>query len=364
MRLRESLTVTILTTCLASGVAVGGQPSEHVSLGEPRLAEYVPIDMDALIGTSDRWIQCSYESKEASFETSYDGISCCEPCCGEAHRPWIELSGGYLCMAREFSHNTPLVRSAVTGNPVVTMGDFEGHYESGYELRLRHSSTELRFFQLSNGGGATAPASVANQVTYQGDDYFSTLVLDYETDLYNVEINQMLSDDPSSPIQFSAGLRYMRLNEDITASFPGFTGEIYTQTRNDLFGVQLGADIDVLRSLDLPFSLICFGKAGVFYSDNRLASFPNAAGAVTLGRTSDSTSQAAFVGELGLKTQANVTDWLTLDAGYQLLFVDGVALAGEQPRGIDMQPLQPATSNISTGDVLYHGLTVSATIKF
>ena len=275
----------------------------------------------------------------------------------------LEVTGGYLLMAREHDRNSPLVTAAASESTVVGMSDLEGNYEPGFEVSGRWSQLEVRYMQISTRNNAIAPASGANQIVYQGDAYFSTLVLDYDTDLYSGEINLFCSD-PCDPIRLSGGFRYLRLNEDIAASFPGFTGVLFTQTRNDLYGLQLGVDADLWNDPCSPFSLICTSKAGAYYSDTRLASFPNAAGAVTLGSTSDSSERCAFVGELGLLGRAQVTRRITVDCGYNLLVITGVALAGDQPQSVDMQPNQPATSHIENGDVLYHGLVARATVSF
>lgn len=286
------------------------------------------------------------------------GSCCCGCCC-----PQWEFAGGYLYMGREHDRNSPMVYSLSTEDVALDMGDVEGDFGSGFLLSARRCDWEIRYLQISTDTTTRIPASGANQISYLGDSYFSDLVLDYETNLYSGEINYFCSD-PHDTVRWSSGFRILALNEDIAATFPGFTGAIYTETRNDLYGLQLGMDADLWYTASCPFSLVCSSKAGVFYSDTSLASFPNAAAAGTLGSTTDESARGAFVGELGLFARTQLTRRLTFDAGYNLMLITGVALVGDQLDHIDQQAGQPATSHIQIGDVLYHGLMTRATFSY
>ena len=131
-----------------------------------------------------------------------------------------------------------------------------------------------------------------------------------------------------------------------------------------MYGLQLGADADLWTSKDGCCAFVCNSKAGVYYSDMNLDTFPNAAGAVTLGSASDSSEGGAFVGELGLLMRVQATRRLSFDAGYNLLYITSVALAGDQLQNTDMQPSLTATTSLDSGDVLYHGLMTRATLRF
>ena len=286
------------------------------------------------------------------------GCSTCEPRC-----PEFELSGGYLYMTREHNRNSQLVTATNTGDTLLGMSDLEGTFESGFEIRGRLSRFEFRYLEISSEDSFRIPASGVSQIRFLSDDYFSTMDLDYDTDLQSAEFNLLFSD-PCEAVRLSGGFRYLQLDEDLDARFPGFTGAIFTQTRNELYGLQLGVDADLWTSRDRCFSLICTSKAGVYYSGTDLDIFPNAAGAVTLGSTSDSSERGAFVGELGLLMRVQATRCLSFDAGYNLLYITGVALVGDQPQSGNLQPLLPATSSIENGDVLYHGLMTRATLSF
>ena len=280
--------------------------------------------------------------------------------CGDTK---FELSGGFLYMAREHNRNSHLITSVNTGEALVGMSDLDGDYESGFELRGRWSNLEVRYMQITGDNRTLTPATVGSQITYMGDDYFSDLVVDYRTELNSVEVN-LLGSNPCDRIRLSGGFRYLSLDESIAGSFPGFTGVLYTNTQNDLYGLQLGADADLWTSCDGCCTLVCNSKAGVYYSDNNLQAYPNASGGATLGSAADSSAAGAFVGELGLLLRVQATRRLTFDAGYNLMYITGVALAGDQIQNTDMQPSLTATTFIDTGDLLYHGLMTRATFSY
>lgn len=290
------------------------------------------------------------------------GCGCgCGPC--QYYRPQLHLSGGYLYLAREHYRNSPIVTSTNTGDTILDTSDVEGDFESGFEVRGRWADFEVRYLRITSEDNFRIPASGASRIRYMGDDYFSTLVLDHETELQSAEVN-LLCSNPCENVRLSYGFRYLQLEEDLAASFPGFTGSIFTSTHNDLYGLQLGVEVDLWTTAQRCCSLVCAYKAGVFYADSNLDIFPNAAGVALLGSTSDSSERGAFVAELGLLMRLQVTRRMSFDAGYNLLYLSGVALVGDQPQSGDLQPGLPATSSIENGDLLFHGLMTRATFSF
>jgi len=71
--------------------------------------------------------------------------------------------------------------------------------------------------------------------------------------------------------------------------------------------------------------------------------------------TGTSARSVAFCGEIGITAAYNLTDRLALRGGYQLLWLDGVALASQQPI-LNPPPLLSAATSVGTsGDVFYNG---------
>ena len=134
---------------------------------------------------------------------------------------------------------------------------------------------------------------------------------------------------------------------------PSAQGLVTTLSRADnrLYGFQLGAD----RSLwdngnGLHFDGLA--KVGVYGNDADVVSQG------LNGSGSNSDTDAAFIGELGLNAKYDVTQRLSVSTGYQLLFLDGVALAANQvPNSGNMNGgANNVPVNVSSASLLYHGL--------
>jgi hypothetical protein len=122
-----------------------------------------------------------------------------------------------------------------------------------------------------------------------------------------------------------------------------------------MHGLQFGANANVWNN-GSRFRLDSWIKAGIYYDLIRHRSaieFPPGSQIFTPVNQRD--NNTAFLGEIGLVGVYQLTDTIAIRGGYQLLWLDGVALASEQVR----------TSNFFTGtgtdvhgDVFFHGALV------
>jgi hypothetical protein len=155
------------------------------------------------------------------------------------------------------------------------------------------------------------------------------------------------------------GLRYVSFDEDFSLASNNRRQQVDARydigTDNDLYGFQIGARWRGYRN---RLGLETLGKAGIYYNDasqhqllvDQLPSNP-----ITIRDTRDSSSDVAFLGEFGVSLLCEVTPGLTLRGGYNLLWIEGVALAPDQldfafpggSQGIDI-----------AGGVFYHGASV------
>ena len=99
-------------------------------------------------------------------------------------------------------------------------------------------------------------------------------------------------------------------------------------TTNNLYGFQIGADGKLLERG--RFSIDGLVKAGIF--DNNAEESTEISDAKQQRPASASTNHAAFVGETGLQCQYQVTKGLLLKAGYEVIWLQGVALAPDRFR--------------------------------
>ena len=100
-----------------------------------------------------------------------------------------------------------------------------------------------------------------------------------------------------------------------------------TTTTNNLYGFQIGADGKILERG--RFSIDGLVKAGIF-DNNAEQTTAVSVIAKQVRSASASTNHAAFVGETGLQCKYQVTKRLLLRAGYEAIWLQGVALAPGQ----------------------------------
>lgn len=186
--------------------------------------------------------------------------------------------------------------------------------------------------------------------------------------LQSFELNRRFPTD--GRLGWLMGFRWVEWNDGIglqslTTPDPQlgdpYTRSYRTQTANDLYGLQIGAD-SILCGLGRSFRIEGIGKAGLFYNDARQASrfsttdpsiAPDVLGVAT------STGRAAFVGELGVTGVYDITERISLRAGYAIFWLGGLALA---PNQFDSQKLCPdnpiAGATDTGGSVVVQGLSL------
>jgi hypothetical protein len=186
--------------------------------------------------------------------------------------------------------------------------------------------------------------------------------LAYKSDIQSMEINAHY--DLPSYLTLLVGARWLELDEHLLmdANVPSIpqTANFEFGTKNDLVGLQLGLRANSGSDLGrwrLDGSL----KAGV-YDDFARNSFGVAVnGTNNVFHAADSADQVAFIGEMQLKLQFLFSKHLTGEIGYQTLWVDGVAIAGNQVSATDIT----THSGISTsGHAFYQGAIAGLNLRF
>ena len=210
---------------------------------------------------------------------------------------------------------------------------------------------------LANAGRgivATSPYTQADKVLGGFD---TSLGYSYRSRLNNVELNRfrLLGENCDWSISTLAGFRYFQWNESFTLTgvdrFFGVTENVNSSSNNYLVGGQVGADV---RRNWSRFSLDMIGKAGLYANfiqqsksnlDTTGAAGLPAPGVVPI---SNFRRTACAAGVLDFSAVGSYQVWthFSVRAGYQLLFVDGLALAPSQLAG-------PSHS----GNIFLHGPT-------
>jgi hypothetical protein len=175
---------------------------------------------------------------------------------------------------------------------------------------------------------------------------------DYSSTLNMVEANHITRIGTRGT--FLVGVRYVDLEEDlhrlsvVFPGFPGLQGEFDVKTRNYMFGPQVGgswrADLTQFLSFDAT------GKAG--FLGNFYDVGTNIADSLALTYANDQEQEVdiATVWDLGANLRWQLSDRLAVHGGYQVLVIQGAALAIEQ-----------SYDSTETGNIVYHGPNVGLT---
>lgn len=263
-------------------------------------------------------------------------------------------------------------------NPLFSTGDFNFDYEPGVRVLLGAacgpcgccSAWEVEYFGIfdwNDSAVITDPANIfgVQDLSFVNGFFFADEVrIDYTSELHSVEANcvKCLCDGCCHRVELLCGARYLSLNENLTLASNNTVGEpvnaIYDiDVDNDLYGLQIGGRV---TKQYCGWSGELVGKAGLYYSHADL-------GQVLLDNIPNPTpipipasakgDDVAFVGELRVSVQKCLSHMWSVRAGYNLLWVEGVALAPDQVILFDLLNDPPATVNQS-GGLFAHGASV------
>jgi hypothetical protein len=305
----------------------------------------------------------------------------CQPC----DYPCWTVSADYIVLGRVGTSNQTLIESwLMTVGPTIesellNSNDLDQGFHGGPRLGLiRHGSgrfdLELLYFQIDgwNSYGRFYSHNTASPVTNQflyftapGNIQFTNLAVsdwpmqfDYSSKVYNSELN--LRWKTSDRVTMLAGFRWMELREKLHGEVfaPVFNSTWHTDARNDLYGFQLGWEAILCRLG--RFSIEGLTKGGIYGNHTEQISSVNSYW--NNGTGAASTTRAAFIGEVGLQCKFQLNDKLALRAGYEALWLQGMALAPGQIHETNFQTNQFGID--TSGSVLYHGATAGLEYNF
>jgi hypothetical protein len=247
---------------------------------------------------------------------------------------------------------------------LLNSNDFKQGFFSGPRVSLiRHgdncTDVELLYFQIDgwNSTRRVTPDRESEQFLVfevPGIEIFSfsdPMQFKYASKLYNAELN--LRWNPTCRVTVLAGFRWVELRERLEGGFISPTFETFStfNTKNNLYGFQIGSDAILWQRC--RFSIDGLVKAGIF--GNHAEQTSTLRDREYTGTVADTTSHTSFLGEVGLQCKYRVTEYLTLRAGYEAMWLGGVALA---PGQIDETDFVGGVSGIDTkGELFFHGAT-------
>ncbi len=272
---------------------------------------------------------------------------------------------GAVILERDRPNSLVLMQATADPTRNLNADDFNFGFHGGLDMSiLRHfdgdRAAEVRYVGVDGWSSATTaitnttllmPLIINTQVPVTAPNV-QRINATYGSDLESIEANwrRPLGDSWT----LLAGFRYVELDEQLRANLvtpvPTFTYDITTQNR--MYGFQAGAEAFLYQRG--CFSLEGNFKAGIYHNSGAHTSVLNTTRvSVVAGQRSN---RPAFLGELGLTGVFDLTDRLSLRGGYNLMWIESVALASDQ---IPATNFTTFTGIDSSGGVFYHGAIVS-----
>jgi hypothetical protein len=257
-----------------------------------------------------------------------------------------------------------LVEDTVTGEPLANAENYNFNWNAGLDISLIRAlgcgcnALEVRYFGIDGWQGTQnfTTSEIWNFPTDPPLFGLGTANINsiYSSRLYSTEVN--LRHRTSDRIEWLFGFRWVQVHENLNfdADFGGNEALIDFNTDNNLYGAQIGVDWRVFDRGG-PFKIDSVFKAGIFgnSADN---SFGVAQEIGPAFGSADRQGQVAFVGEIGVTGVYQWSDHIAIRGGYQVLWVEGIAVASDQVAAIDVLT---ASGIDTTGGIFYHGAMAS-----
>lgn len=277
--------------------------------------------------------------------------------------PKLQVRTSALYMRRGELDDTPFI---VQGNNVlVSAANFDFNNQPGIDAAAIWNfndcwSAEGRYLWLDDHsahaeGAFPGTAATANvtPITF-GAPVFA--IGDYQTELQSAELN--LRRRIGHSFWFSVGSRWLEFNERFNSEFNfiGAGGNMAGtgfSTTNNLYGLQLGVDGVFYRTMSgLTFD--GFVKAGIYANRAKSSAYAYPVGG-PISTANDNADEFALVGETGLFASYPINCVWSIRGGYQVMWLSGIAVAGDQITQTTFFSGPSGTSTDSEGDAFYHG---------
>ena len=311
----------------------------------------------------------------ADCEFTIDGgcrSDCCDyDCCTSGGCYYSQVDA--LFLTRDNRANQPAVirvtdeGNANPGTTVLTAGSPTFNLQPGVRVLVGWqlddcNALELLYFGIYN-WSASATAAGNNNLAIPGDlglaslDFFAAdrMTLSYRSTLNNAEANYVGS--LGGDLSLLGGFRYLSVNETFnirSTDVDTGTSNYHVHTNNNLYGGQLGARWYQVRG---DWDLMATGKAGIFGNDGSqsqtITDFPSGFFLRDSGNIRG--GNVAFVGDINLSAAYYLNDVWTLRVGYNLLWIEGVALAQNQ---LDFTDTPSSGTTLRTAGFFAHGVNV------
>ncbi len=299
------------------------------------------------------------------------------------------VRGEMLALWRDADDSHPFATVGPAGPVVLSTAEFKPEFRAGVRALVGRSLGEWYRVEASyfgshswsdraavwntdaNGAGGIgnlySPFSqFGDPVGVVGFDYNTFASIRFESRLNNGEVNlrrRILMRPGSYEASFLVGGRYLDISEQFDyhtySALPGplaRTNDVNTDTRNKLIGFQIGL---LGQFLIQPRCWIDFEMKGGIYQNraslDRVFTVTEIGGQTSSIPGEDTHDRTSLVGDLSLQFNYQFSPGWTFYAGYNAIWVTGVALAANNfETDISLLAVGPALINHG-GQVVYHG---------
>lgn len=295
------------------------------------------------------------------------GFPCACEESGECPATWdVAVEGLY--MNRHNTESTPLLYNQSDSSVRLYDNDLQQDFHTGMRLtaaRRWGNTCELELTYFGIGGFSGSQSMNTDGIAFYAPDITVTPVgggqfqFDYRSQIHSGEF---LLRHRQDWLGYSAGIRLMEVQEELTGTLlrGAFPPETIWQTHanNHLIGFQAGADVTLLRRTE-RFRANVAMKIGVYNNHASQMSRTDVGGYASVVSEDD---LAAYVGEIDFTAAFKISTHLALRGGYQLMWIDNVALA---PQQIGFNNLPAGSSMLyADGQVFAHGASVGLELSY
>ena len=266
--------------------------------------------------------------------------------------PTVSLAADLVVLQR----SAPAAQSILfddLSNPLLDASDFGSPTRAGARLNLTffddcdwHYMIDLFVLGEMSSQRMVDTSGGVDLFFYQGvaADPVDTALFRSELDTGEFNVRRRLCPQ----LALLAGVRYLKLSEDLDFNLGGASGGYTSQSDNRLFGCQLGAE--AVLPLGGFGRLFATGKYGIYNDRFNVAAQATSGGLpISISVHDDMT---AFVGEYNVGWEVQTVPCMTLRFGYQALWLNDVALATDQ---LNQYDIFTGNGSVSKGNALYHG---------
>ncbi len=282
-----------------------------------------------------------------------------------AAEPLRYFSVSALGLSRDLSNTGAIIAANPAGTPFLTGDDFDFGLSAGVDASFGFTvlgdeviEARLMYSEMEAGNITVTPGNFIG-VGFTGPGG-TTATSEYDTTFASGEINWKHSYNDR--VTVLAGMRGFDIDDTLRTVINANVATGLYEAENSLLGAQIGAQMALIDGSG-PLKLDLSGKVGVYSNDSnagiREFSGNNPIGAFQSGRV----NETSYAAELGLTVGYRLTDRTELTAGYHLLWMDDIAMAGSAASGSLLNPSLLRT-NVFRDEMLLHGFSVGVRTSF